>query len=53
MIMINYCQRELVVIEITGQGPSTRKKKSEALAEDFSFLVRGPWPVNSITTNYF
>ena len=34
--MIHYSQEDLVVIEFTGQGLSTRKvSKSEALAEDF------------------
>ena len=51
-LMIHYCQEDLVVIEFTGQGPSTRiESKSKALAEDFdSFLVQGPQPVNAITT---
>ena len=50
--MIRYCQEDLVVIDFTGQGPSTRKEsKSKALFEEFdSLLVRGPRPVNSITT---
>ena len=52
LVMIHYCQEDLVVIEFTGQGPRTRKdSKSEALAEDFeSFLLRGLWQVIYITT---
>ena len=35
-VLIHYSQEDLVVIEFTGQGPSTRKaSKSEALANDF------------------
>ncbi len=35
MVMIHYCQEDLVIIEFTGQGTHTRKdSKSEALAED-------------------
>ena len=50
--MIHYCQEDLVVIEFTGQSPSTRNdSKSEANASDFeSFLVQELRPVNSITT---
>ena len=42
--MIHYSQEDLVVIEFTDQGPST-KSEDLALAEDFeSFLVqRPPW----------
>ena len=44
----HYCQSDLVVIEFTGRSPCTRRLlKSSALR---SFLVLGPWPVNSITT---
>ena len=48
----HYCQSDMVVIVFTGRGPCTRKEsKSSAIALDFdSFLVLGPWPVNSITT---
>ncbi len=36
IVMIHYCQEDLVVTEFTGQSPRTRKDlKFEALAEDF------------------
>ena len=37
IVMIHYCQKELVVIEFTGRGPRTRKEKSSAKASDFFF----------------
>ena len=42
----HYCQSDLVVIEFTGRGPCTRSPRLKPR----TFLVLGPWSVNSITT---